>query len=196
MLTASSRRILPVCFRTAHPIAGHALREVTSVMITRGTRAVATSPSNYVVPAFATAEHLLDNYYTSPYITTDILPLARKMDAETDRMRKAFEATSPRYDISYDKAEVKIKVDVPGVKSEDVSVEILDKNVLHVGGERKTEKDGEVISEVKFERQFALGENLDLHGMTAKLDHGVLTITVPKVEVGELEGTVKIPVMS
>ena len=81
-----------------------------------------------------------------------------------------------------------IDVDLPGVKKEDIKVD-LNKGVLTISGERKT-KD-EVKQENyykietyfgKFSRSFTLPDNADIENIEAKSDNGVLEVIIPKLK--------------
>ena len=81
-----------------------------------------------------------------------------------------------------------IDVDLPGVKKEDIKVD-LNKGVLTISGERKT-KD-EVKQEDyykietyfgKFSRSFTLPDNADIENIEAKSDNGVLEVIIPKLK--------------
>ena len=81
-----------------------------------------------------------------------------------------------------------IEVDLPGVKKEDINVEVKD-NILIISGERKFKKEEEdkgykrVESFFgKFERRFTLPADADPERIEAKVEDGVLYITIPKVE--------------
>ncbi|KAG0543061.1 hypothetical protein BDA96_02G157300 [Sorghum bicolor] len=68
------------------------------------------------------------------------------------------------------------KADLPGVKKEEVKVEVEDGNVLVISGQRSREK------EDKNDKRFALPENAKTEEVKAGLENGVLTVTVPKAE--------------
>ncbi len=81
-----------------------------------------------------------------------------------------------------------IEVDLPGVKKEDINVEVKD-NILVISGERKFKKEEEdkgykrVESFFgKFERRFTLPADADPERIEAKVEDGVLYITIPKIE--------------
>lgn len=81
------------------------------------------------------------------------------------------------------------KVDLPGLKKEEVKVEVEDDRVLQIRGERNAEKEEKSDtwhrverSSGKFVRQFRLPENAKLEGVRAAMENGVLTVTVPKEE--------------
>ncbi|KAL6868303.1 hypothetical protein ACP4OV_015148 [Aristida adscensionis] len=85
-----------------------------------------------------------------------------------------------------------IKVDVPGVRREDVRVEVEDSSrVLRVSGERRADEDGGGARDGerwhraeraagRFWRRFRMPPGADVERVAATLDHGVLTVTVPK----------------
>ncbi|KAI3772272.1 hypothetical protein L6452_03454 [Arctium lappa] len=80
--------------------------------------------------------------------------------------------------------------DLPGIKKEEVKVEVEDDRILQISGERNVEKEDKndtwhrvERSSGKFTRRFRLPENAKLDEVKASMENGVLTITVPKEEV-------------
>ncbi|KAJ6670775.1 HEAT-SHOCK PROTEIN 20 FAMILY MEMBER [Salix viminalis] len=82
------------------------------------------------------------------------------------------------------------KADLPGIKKEEVKIEIEDDRVLQIRGERSVEKEDKndtwhrvERSSGKFLRRFKLPENAKIDQIKAGMENGVLTVTVPKEEV-------------
>ncbi len=81
-----------------------------------------------------------------------------------------------------------IDVDLPGVKKEDINIDIND-NKLTISGERNSKEEIKEedyykveTSFGKFHRMFSLPENVDVENITASTDNGVLEVVIPKVE--------------
>ncbi len=81
-----------------------------------------------------------------------------------------------------------ITAEVPGMKQEDIQVEV-DRDALTIKGETQTVVEDEndryhfrEIGHKKFERRFRLGRGVDGDAIKAKMENGQLTLTVPKKE--------------
>ncbi|KAK1601761.1 hypothetical protein QYE76_037728 [Lolium multiflorum] len=81
------------------------------------------------------------------------------------------------------------KADVPGLKKEEVKVEVQDGNVLQISGERSKDQEEKTDtwhrverSSGKFMRRFRLPANAKVDQVKAAMENGVLTVTVPKEE--------------
>jgi HSP20 family protein len=79
------------------------------------------------------------------------------------------------------------KADLPGLKKEEVKVEVEDGRVLQISGVRSREREdkGDTWHRVerssgKFLRRFRLPENAKVDQVSAAMENGVLTVTVPK----------------
>ena len=104
-------------------------------------------------------------------------------------------------DIREQSAQWVLSADLPGMKMEDISVEI-DEGRLILSGERVLESKSNLSDDAKeskadkahggyhrveraygkFSRAFTLSENIDAENIRADYDQGVLTITLPKSE--------------
>ena len=92
--------------------------------------------------------------------------------------------SSPCYEVTENDNQYQLSVDVPGVKLDDINIELEHDRVLHISGGRKidkTDEDGAVFkSETKFEKRFVLDQTIDASKVTGNLENGVLTVTAPK----------------
>lgn len=100
---------------------------------------------------------------------------------------------TPSVNTREDKHAYHIEADLPGVKKEDIHVDIKD-NILTISGERKTksevtEKDYHKIESFygKFQRSFTLPEDADANNIDANSKNGMLEIMIPKSKKAEKE---------
>ncbi len=94
----------------------------------------------------------------------------------------------PSVDVSETETQFEVSVELPGLKKEDISVD-LEKGRLTISGERKFEnkEEGKNFHRVetqygKFSRSFYLPDSIDESSISAKYDAGILSITINKSE--------------
>ncbi len=95
---------------------------------------------------------------------------------------------TPATDVSEDKESVKIQIELPGVKAEDIKLS-LENQTLTIRGEKKqvAEEKSDRLHRYErtfgsFERVFALPNSVDAEKVRAAYEAGVLTVTLPKAE--------------
>lgn len=103
------------------------------------------------------------------------------MTCMTKYQPKTAETTStetfvPRVDIVESEDSVKLFADMPGVESSGVDVR-FENGELTIHGKRLSRG-----QEINYFRNFTLGEHLATDRISAEIKHGVLTLTLPKVE--------------
>lgn len=94
---------------------------------------------------------------------------------------------SPAVDIFESDQAITVLADMPGVKPDDLDIDLRD-NVLSLTGRAsplENPKEGVVLREYQpgtFFRRFTLSETIDQSKIDAKLSDGVLRLELPKVE--------------
>lgn len=95
---------------------------------------------------------------------------------------------SPSVDIKEDADKFVLQADIPGVKPEDIDVN-MENGVLTIKGEKKTEAKTEQEGYKRVERtygtfyrRFSLPDTANADAISAKSKHGVLEIVIPKRE--------------
>jgi HSP20 family protein len=94
----------------------------------------------------------------------------------------------PSFDVDETDEAYLLSVDLPGVKKEDVKID-LSENVLTISGERKHEREEKdkgsrryERSYGRFQRSFTLPTTVDANHVEANIEDGVLRIALPKSE--------------
>jgi HSP20 family protein len=97
-------------------------------------------------------------------------------------------AWTPSVDVREDRDHLTITMDIPGVRPEDVKIN-LENQVLTVSGEKQQQSEQKderwhrwERSYGRFERTFTLPSTVDADRIEATTDNGVLTIRLPKTE--------------
>lgn len=92
----------------------------------------------------------------------------------------------PAADVTVGEKDLVLTLDLPGLTADDVELEVAD-GFLFVRGERKRPEpaDDTVLAHTErgfgaFERRIRLPQGVDLDAITASMDHGVLSLIVPK----------------
>ena len=95
---------------------------------------------------------------------------------------------APVVDILEDNDKIAIKVDLPGIKQDDIHIDLTG-DVLTLSGERRFEDEERKDSYVRveriygsFQRSFQLGVPIEVDKVTASYQDGILTVTLPKSE--------------
>nr|XP_043613724.1 22.0 kDa class IV heat shock protein-like [Erigeron canadensis] len=131
---------------------------------------------------------LLSDLFTNPFQELDHIPfgITREDELIASPAKVDWKETPERHVIT---------LDVPGMKKEELKIEIEQNRVLRVSGERKreTEEKGDHWHRSeraygKFWRQFKLPDNVDLDKVDAKLEDGVLAISIKKLAADRIKG--------
>ena len=126
--------------------------------------------------------------------------------AELERMRRQMDGLSnmffrgmperrvlsagvfPLLNLTENKDNYYIRAELPGMKAEDLGIQIVDKT-LTISGERKIPEEGESVryhrrerDAGRFSRAIGLPGEIDSDRIKAKMRDGILTVTIPKAE--------------
>ncbi|MFH1213288.1 MAG: Hsp20/alpha crystallin family protein [Candidatus Neomarinimicrobiota bacterium] len=112
----------------------------------------------------------------------------RVFDTFFDRnAESALPAFAPVVDIEEKEKEYVVTAELPGVKKDDVSINLKD-NVLTISGEKKLEKkiDEKNFHQTErifgsFQRCFRLPELVDQEKIAAEFKNGILNVSIPKL---------------
>lgn len=95
---------------------------------------------------------------------------------------------APRVDVVETRDSVVVRVELPGLSSDDIDVN-LERDILTVKAERKAPEPGDAVlyhrSEIAygaFSRAFTLPAVIDRDAIDAAYNDGILTVTLPKAE--------------
>jgi HSP20 family protein len=109
-------------------------------------------------------------------------------------------ATAPAINIIESERDYRIEVAAPGMTKGDFSVRIDDDNNLVISMEKKIENSAKNENELylrrefsysKFEQKMILPKNADKEKISAKMEHGVLDVSIPKMNEEELKKNMK-----
>ena len=121
-----------------------------------------------------------------------LVSLPKEIDRFFNDLNLNFEESdtvwTPRVDVSENEKEYEIVAEVPGLKKEDIRIQVED-GTLKILGEKKSEEKTEQknyhrVERIygKFERAFRLPEQVKSDEIQAKYENGVLSLSIPKAE--------------
>jgi len=109
--------------------------------------------------------------------------------AEPDFSFNSISSFAPSCDLEETNSSYLFSFDIPGMKKEDIKIEVDNNNVLTISGERKDEfekKDKSFYQKERscgsFERSFTLPNTVKAAQIEAQYNDGVLKVSVPKAE--------------
>jgi len=94
---------------------------------------------------------------------------------------------TPSVDIFETDKELVLLADIPGVRAEDLNIDLRDDTLTLTGEVQPIQRpeESEILVEYavgKYYRQFSLSEIIDQTKIDAQMENGVLRLTLPKVE--------------
>jgi len=122
----------------------------------------------------------------------DVFRTRGEIDRVFDRFftRGTMGPWAPAVDVRETADSIEVVAELPGLRLEDVEVSI-ENNLLTIAGEKKQEvTEGNPEAEYhlverrcgRFERSFTLPRTVDAAKISARFEHGLLTVTLPKAE--------------
>jgi HSP20 family protein len=112
----------------------------------------------------------------------------RLFDLRLHRVGNDAKMWAPAVDIIDEKDHIRVKADLPGMKREDIEVN-MENDMLTIRGEKKEEKEVKEKDVVRserhygsFQRAFSLPVSVDASKVNAVYKDGVLVVTLPKKE--------------
>lgn len=131
-----------------------------------------------------------------PWFTHDPFEsLQQEIDGLINRFKTEgngdWQAALPSVDLSEKDDSIQIRMDVPGVKAEEINIEVVG-NTIRISGEHKEEKEekGKTYHRMErrcgaFSRTMTLPAPVKEKDITAECKDGVLTVFLPKSEVAK-----------
>ena len=145
--------------------------------------------------------HSLFCYSFRPF--TYLFRITEKIVFDNEWMMKA-NATAPAINVIENEKDYKIQLAAPGMTKNDFTVNVDENNNLVICMEKKEEKNEEKkdkkylrreFSYSKFQQSIILPDNVEKDKITAKVEHGILSIDIPKTvdkEVQKITRTIDI----
>ncbi len=118
----------------------------------------------------------------------------RELDELADRVNRLWEAGfdgglqgwAPLADVEETDDSYVVEIDLPGVKRDEVDIQLTDRQLTVSGEVTEKERTGILRRRTRrvgrFQYSVTLPADVDADGVSARLDDGVLTVRVPKAE--------------
>ena len=139
---------------------------------------------------FGALQREMDDLFRDFSSRFSMFPPRRRADGLVPNWRwpARVETAFPSIDVKENKNHFTITAELPGLKRDDIDVSV-DDGMLTISGETKSETkdedDEHVLTERyegRFKRSLCLPETVDAAKTSAKMDDGVLTVTLPKTK--------------
>lgn len=124
----------------------------------------------------------------------DVMAIRRRRNRRNSMFKQAFQTNSPNYQIVDNDDIFQVQLDVPGVKVEDLNINLEDDGkMLTLSGSREKSENGYSYTS-QFSQSFSLDSTVDIDQFSANLQNGVLVVSAPKDLKKLEEGVKSIPV--
>jgi HSP20 family protein len=147
------------------------------------------TPQTYGSPvdSFLQLHREMDRLFDDAFRNFGMPSLSRRLEDTFKPLSDLNAGFKPSTDVSGDDKQYEITLDLPGMKEEDVTIELKDR-VLTIKGEKESEveKDDKKFYRVErhygsFQRTLALPDDAAAEDITASMKDGVLTLSLPRV---------------
>mmetsp|Transcript_44267 Transcript_44267/g.44910 ORF Transcript_44267/g.44910 Transcript_44267/m.44910 type:complete len:228 (+) Transcript_44267:179-862(+) len=172
----------------------------TIIALTSATAPAVVSSWNMGGPCYVSLKQTVPTLYQSQASISNMLEkervIAQSLFDMVDRRQQQQVSRYPSqpYELIDNTEKFELKVDVPGVKEEDIDIK-LDDGKLTIQGQRGAMSDMSRFTS-KFSKTFSLDPTVDVDKFTASLKNGVLSVSAPK-DLAKLEENVRrIPITS
>ena len=110
--------------------------------------------------------------------------LVRRQD-QVGSLTRQLPSVTPTVDILESETEILLRVDMPGISRENITINI-DNGTMTLAGTRELSKTGvpnwSEVHDLEFHRTFSIPQSIDLAKVNAALQDGVLNLHLPKSE--------------
>ena len=122
-----------------------------------------------------------DKYEISPFGNAfdSLFSLLSRSDQSHPLSQHPIFSAQEKVRIKEDEKEIKIEFLVPGIKKSDLSLNIEDQKLTLCSNEEEKKQGNGWFQNNELNYQVRLGQNLDTSKILAKLEEGVLSVTIP-----------------